>query len=521
MLRFGELQTLRDRLVNSLMIWGVRSKDGFYRSSPTSQSTPSFTNTGMVLQAFLESRNFHLAHDLADRLIVALSGRHGGIFPHEKALASDDGHSMCNAWASFSLLDTFPNRLGELSTICDWFLESQREDGSWSLFPGEKTHEPIVTGYVVSALQQFHRCALQLRALGKDSVRKEAAIARSIELAVSYLQDSRPEAIRQQGLYLWSASLGFNDRRPLSLGTSALCMHVLKKWGQYRGRPELVEGVAATFKRLVSGFGEHSDLYLDIGGQRLSIWDQLHFNEGNIHYMWYFFAPITIVTMLSLGERAEFSGDPAFLRFLTHFISWITENACLLDDGTLGIRGGETLADAKVWSTAQSVIVLSRLLDRRHLVGGHESPEGSAARSGEAPVVFAGGLEERSRFDVFLSYSSADKDQARILFELIGARGLSAFLSEKNIKPGDSWDSEIRRALVDCSTVLVLMTPNSVKSKWVLAESSAAWFFGKKVVPVLFRCGESDLPDHLRMVQAVDFHDVSKIVDGFLPAGRT
>jgi hypothetical protein len=521
MLLFDELKDLRDRLVNSLMRWGLNCEDGFYRSSPTSRLTPSFTNTGMVLLAFLESRNFHLAHNLADSLLTSLHTKYRGIFPHEKAdNAANEGHTLCNAWASFAILDTYPNRVAEVSTICKWFLDNQRKDGSWPLFPGETTHELIVTAYVVSALQQFHRCFLQLQALGKGIAYDIDKIEQAIELAVSYLQDSRPQALNQQGMYLWPASLGPGNRRPLSLGTSTLCMHVLSKWGRYHGRPELVDGVAGTFVNLLAGFDEHSELYCNVGGQRLAIWDQLNFNEGKIHYHWSFFAPITIITMLTLSERKELLASPSLVHFVRSFAEWILEHAIEMSDGTIGVCGGETIPDVKVWSTAQSVIVLSRLLERRHLFRQEFGPESAGSSpSRERPTPRVKGKRSR-KIDVFLSHAMIDRDQAREIYALLGARGFSVFLAEKSIKPGSRWENDIRSALEDCLEFWMLVTPDSLESKWVQSEWAAAWGLKKEIVPILLRCNGSLLPEPLRGYQAVDFDQVGRLVDELATRSR-
>ena len=363
MLDFDSLRTLRDQLVDSLIEWG-RNDDGLYRSSPTSRSTPSFTNTGIVLQALTESRNAYLAHRLAERLLGVVAATPLGLFPHEKAQAPGDAHVMSNAWPSFALLDASPARVGEIAPICEWLLKTQREeDGSWSLVPGDLTREPIVTGYAMSALQQFLRCALQARRLERTSAVDIARVTRSIELAVGYLQDARPEGCKKTGTFLWPASLSAYDSGPLSLGTSALCMHVLAKWGRFRGRRDLVDGVASTFRQIVAGF-EGAELHVEVAGQRLALWDQFHLNEGRLNYMWAFFAPISVVTLLRFPEIL----DDRTLRFIEHFVRWIQLHARTVDERTVGISGSETLSEVKVWSTAEAVIVLSRVLDMKGLL---------------------------------------------------------------------------------------------------------------------------------------------------------
>jgi len=113
-----------------------------------------------------------------------------------------------------------------------------------------------------------------------------------------------------------------------------------------------------------------------------------------------------------------------------------------------------------------------------------------------------------SSFDVFLSYSSADKDEARVISEMLTSEEVTVFLSEKSIDAGAVWENRIRDALKRCNSFLILITPNSLRSEWVSTEWGAAWILGKQIFPVLFRCRPEELPRRLQAYQCVDFHQV-------------
>ena len=227
---------------------------------------------------------------------------------------------------------------------------------------------PIVTGYAIGALQQFLRCGQQSLDLGLPSPVNIRALNRAIELAVNYLLDIRPPAAKRKGLFLWSASAGPEEQPPLSLGTSALCMHVLAKWGRYRGRVDLVNGVAATLKRVVVATAQSESGTIEIEGNQLAIWDQLHLTEGSISYLWYFFAPITVVTVLRFADHPDFVGCSEVGTFIRKFVDWISTHVRKVDSRSSGVSGGETLPDPSVWATGLSVIVLSRVLERLDLL---------------------------------------------------------------------------------------------------------------------------------------------------------
>jgi TIR domain len=113
--------------------------------------------------------------------------------------------------------------------------------------------------------------------------------------------------------------------------------------------------------------------------------------------------------------------------------------------------------------------------------------------------------------DVFISYAVEDKEQAWHLAEVFGSMNISYFLSEKNVKPGDNWVEEVKRALRGCKVLYSLVTPSSLGSEWVQIEWNVASFLEKKIVPVLLRVSVSDLPERLRSYQSIDFHKIREL----------
>ncbi len=112
--------------------------------------------------------------------------------------------------------------------------------------------------------------------------------------------------------------------------------------------------------------------------------------------------------------------------------------------------------------------------------------------------------------DFFLSFSSADLDPARKLKKIIEGSGRSCFLAEKNQLPvGKDFSEEIRKELLNSKRVLVLISPKSLESEWVITEWGAAWVLGKPIIPVLYRTEPENLPDRLKRLQAVDLHDIN------------
>jgi hypothetical protein len=117
-----------------------------------------------------------------------------------------------------------------------------------------------------------------------------------------------------------------------------------------------------------------------------------------------------------------------------------------------------------------------------------------------------------SQHDVFLSYSSANSDEARLVSDAITRAGKSVFLSEKNIQPGNVFEDKIRKALKGSREVWLLVSPQSMESEWVTTEWGAAWALEKKIIPILLRCEVSRLPDRLKRIHSVDFHRYNDLI---------
>ncbi len=112
------------------------------------------------------------------------------------------------------------------------------------------------------------------------------------------------------------------------------------------------------------------------------------------------------------------------------------------------------------------------------------------------------------QYDVFLSYSVADRETALEITQRLDEERISYFLAEKSIGPGQIWESEIKEAIRACRQFWILVTPNSLNSEWVTSEWAAAWVLEKTIVPVILRCRPDELPTRLQVYQCLDFHKI-------------
>ena len=118
--------------------------------------------------------------------------------------------------------------------------------------------------------------------------------------------------------------------------------------------------------------------------------------------------------------------------------------------------------------------------------------------------------------DIFISYSSKDKEKADQLSELLASAGFSVWIDRQRIDVATSWSKEIADALEECTTFIILISPRSIASVNVAKELSIAAKLGKRIVPV--RLERVDLKGeflyHLTSLQHVDHTNVEGILRG-------
>lgn len=115
-------------------------------------------------------------------------------------------------------------------------------------------------------------------------------------------------------------------------------------------------------------------------------------------------------------------------------------------------------------------------------------------------------------YDIFLSYSETDRQEAEKIFRIVTEAKGKVFMAPKVIAPGDDFTEKIRAAIQASRELWLLVSPNSVTSQWVISEWGAAWVLHKRIIPILHRCALDALPDHLKMLQCIDLHEVDEFV---------
>jgi serine/threonine protein kinase len=105
---------------------------------------------------------------------------------------------------------------------------------------------------------------------------------------------------------------------------------------------------------------------------------------------------------------------------------------------------------------------------------------------------------------LFISYACKDEDFVHALVQELQNYNV-AFWVDKNIEYGSAWDETIDNQLADCDAILVIVTPDSMKSPYVTYEWS--YFIGanKPVLPFVpnFALDSLDMHPRLSRVQFI------------------
>ncbi len=108
---------------------------------------------------------------------------------------------------------------------------------------------------------------------------------------------------------------------------------------------------------------------------------------------------------------------------------------------------------------------------------------------------------------VFISHSSSDKDFVRRLAYDLKGTGLKVWFDEWELKVGDSLVNNISQAIISSGWFIIVLSKNSIDSKWVTRELNAAFSeeFDEKLKFLPCLIDDSTLPLFLRDKVYADF----------------
>src|SRR6266542_2267517 len=124
-------------------------------------------------------------------------------------------------------------------------------------------------------------------------------------------------------------------------------------------------------------------------------------------------------------------------------------------------------------------------------------------------------MNDPFEYDVFLSFSSADEEIVKPIWQELCSNGLRVFWSDSTLKKevGNSWFEVIGKSLERSRHMLLICSDSSMNSKWVQREYRAFFDYcysanSRRLIPLLTReFRPNNLPLFLRQLQVGNIND--------------
>jgi hypothetical protein len=111
---------------------------------------------------------------------------------------------------------------------------------------------------------------------------------------------------------------------------------------------------------------------------------------------------------------------------------------------------------------------------------------------------------------VFISHSTTDRWISSKIAEDIRLLGAEVFLDARDIETGDDVDETLRDQLMEAHEMLVVISPLSLKSHWVMMEMGAARTLRKRLIPILMHVSPNELPAPINRHLARDINEIER-----------
>jgi hypothetical protein len=88
---------------------------------------------------------------------------------------------------------------------------------------------------------------------------------------------------------------------------------------------------------------------------------------------------------------------------------------------------------------------------------------------------------------IFVSHAASDTVLARKIRRLLKSSFDANVSTMDDLSAGENWESLLRQQLSNADYVVAILSPQSVRSTFVLHDLGAAWALGKPVIPLFTR----------------------------------
>jgi hypothetical protein len=116
-----------------------------------------------------------------------------------------------------------------------------------------------------------------------------------------------------------------------------------------------------------------------------------------------------------------------------------------------------------------------------------------------------------ARDTIFISYSRKDwKKFVMPLIDYLREQGFKVWIDQKRLRGGDVWWNEINNAIETCERMILCVSSDSLKSKYVGKEYRAFILSDKELIPLM--CRKSKLPFELQDIQYISYDNKDLLV---------
>ena len=129
---------------------------------------------------------------------------------------------------------------------------------------------------------------------------------------------------------------------------------------------------------------------------------------------------------------------------------------------------------------------------------------------------------------VFISYAHSDEVLAQKVVAILEEAGLEVWDDTREILPGDNWAEQVARALKESEAMVVLLTPEATRSRWVRREIEYALGekrYSKRLILVLVGepadFSQEDIPWILWRFQMIKLAEYDKEEEGIRRIAQT
>lgn len=129
--------------------------------------------------------------------------------------------------------------------------------------------------------------------------------------------------------------------------------------------------------------------------------------------------------------------------------------------------------------------------------------------------------------EIFISYSRRDQEFVTRLASELNSEVAGVWYDQSTIQLGQKWHDEIMDGIRECRAFILVLSPDSMESKYVQEEVNKALELGKTIFPVIYRPAKwsGQFESLVREIQTLDLRSGSytdnfrKLVDGLIEAG--